>query len=64
MDTSYSNNNYNKNLKEYAGELRDNSTLVEIILWNKLLKGKQLRGYPFLRQRPLDNYIAIFSVKI
>ena len=59
----HSNNNYNKDLKEYARKLRNNSTLPEIILWNKLLKRKQLRGYPFLRQRPIDNYIVDFFSK-
>jgi very-short-patch-repair endonuclease len=63
MDTGYSNNNYNKNLKEYARKLRNNSTLAEVILWNKLLKRKQLRGYSFLRQRPIDNYIVDFFSK-
>jgi very-short-patch-repair endonuclease len=63
MNTDYSNNNYNKNLKEYARKLRNNSTLAEVILWNKLLKRKQLRGYSFLRQRPLDNYIVDFFSK-
>jgi len=59
----HSNNNYNKDLKEYARKLRNNSTLPEIILWNKLLKRKQLRDYPFLRQRPIDNYIVDFFSK-
>ncbi|MGM0622265.1 MAG: endonuclease domain-containing protein, partial [Bacteroidota bacterium] len=63
MNTGYSNNNYNKNLKKYARKLRNNSTLAEVILWNKLLKRKQLRGYSFLRQRPLDNYIVDFFSK-
>jgi len=59
----HSNNNYNKNLKEYARKLRNNSTLPEVILWDKLLKRKQLRGYPFLRQRPIANYIVDFFSK-
>ena len=59
----HSNNNYNKNLKEFARNLRNNSTLPEVILWTKLLKRKQLRGYPFLRQRPVDNYIVDFFSK-
>ncbi len=63
MDAGYSNNNYNKNLKEFARRLRNNSTLAEVILWDKLLKRKQLRGYSFLRQRPIDNYIVDFFSK-
>ncbi|NOR76224.1 MAG: DUF559 domain-containing protein [Draconibacterium sp.] len=63
MNEKNSNNHYNKNLKEYARKLRNNSTLSEVILWDKLLKRKQLRGYPFLRQRPLKNYIVDFFSK-
>ncbi len=50
---------YNPNLKELARKLRNNSTKAEIILWLKL-KGKQMYGYDFHRQKPLDNYIADF----
>ena len=50
---------YNPNLKEFARELRNNSTKPEIILWQKL-KRKQMYGYDFHRQKPLDNYIVDF----
>jgi len=50
---------YNPKLKKLARELRNNSTKAEIILWLKL-KGKQMYGYDFHRQKPLDNYIADF----
>jgi very-short-patch-repair endonuclease len=50
---------YNKNLKEFARELRNNSTLSEVLLWMKI-KNKQMRGYQLLRQKPLDRYIADF----
>lgn len=63
MQNKNSYNNYNKNLKEYARKLRNNSTLAEVIVWDKLLKGRQLRGYPFLRQRPIKNYIVDFFSK-
>ena len=53
---------YNSNLKDKARKLRKNSTLSEVLLWNKL-KGKQLKGYQFLRQKPLDNYIVDFFCK-
>jgi very-short-patch-repair endonuclease len=46
---------YNPNLKELARQLRNNSTKAEIILWQKL-KGKQMYGYDFHRQKPVDNY--------
>ena len=50
---------YNPKLKEYARRLRNNSTKSEIILW-KYLKGKQMLGYDFHRQKPIDNYIVDF----
>jgi very-short-patch-repair endonuclease len=50
---------YNPNLKEKARELRNNSTLGEVLLWNKL-KRRQMKGYQFLRQKPLDHYIVDF----
>ena len=56
-------NNYNKDLKLYARNLRNSSTLPEVILWSKVLKKRQLRGYPFLRQRPIHNFIVDFFSK-
>jgi very-short-patch-repair endonuclease len=50
---------YNPKLKELAQKLRKNSTKSEIVLWNQL-KGKQLRGFSFHRQKPLLNFIADF----
>ena len=50
---------YNPKLKEFARKLRNNSTKSEIKLWQQL-KGKQLLGYDFHRQKPLLNYIADF----
>ncbi|KAA1247319.1 endonuclease domain-containing protein [Aquimarina sp. RZ0] len=50
---------YNPKLKEYARQLRNNSTKSEILLWQKL-KRKQLCGYDFHRQKPIDNYILDF----
>jgi len=50
---------YNPNLKEKARNLRNNSTLGEILLWKKL-KGKQFWGYDFHRQKPLLDYIVDF----
>lgn len=54
---------YNKKLKPFARELRNNSTKAEICLWSELLRAKKLLGYPFLRQRPIDKYIADFLCK-
>jgi len=50
---------YNPKLKELARNLRNNSTLSEILLWQQL-KGKQMLGYDFDRQKPIHNYIADF----
>jgi very-short-patch-repair endonuclease len=50
---------YNPILKKFANQLRNNSTETEIYLWLKL-KGKQMYGYDFHRQKPIDNYIVDF----
>lgn len=50
---------YNPYLKEKARELRNNSTLGEILLWKKL-KGKQCYGFDFHRQKPIHNFIVDF----
>jgi very-short-patch-repair endonuclease len=49
---------YKPYLKKLARELRKNSTLSEILLWQEI-KGKTL-GYEFHRQVPLDKYIVDF----
>jgi very-short-patch-repair endonuclease len=53
---------YNKDLKNFSRVLRNNSTLSEVLLWNKL-KSAQMFGYTFNRQKPLDNYIVDFYCK-
>ena len=53
---------YNPKLKEFTKKLRNNSTFTEIMVWN-YLKRKQMRGYDFDRQRPIDNYIVDFYCK-
>ncbi len=50
---------YNPKLKILARNLRNNSTKAEILLWH-YLKGKQIKGYDFHRQKPVDNYILDF----
>lgn len=50
---------YNPKLKEFARQLRNNSTKSEIKLWY-YLKGKQRLGFDFHRQKPIDNYIVDF----
>jgi very-short-patch-repair endonuclease len=53
---------YNKNLKQFSRDLRNYSTLSEILLWNELKAGKMM-GYKFNRQKPLLNYIVDFYCK-
>ncbi|OEK02365.1 hypothetical protein BFP97_12900 [Roseivirga sp. 4D4] len=45
-----------------AKQLRRNMTTAEAMVW-KLLKGKQMKGYDFDRQRPIDQYIVDFYCK-
>ena len=44
---------YNPKLKQLARELRNNSTLAEVLLWQQLKDG-QRKGYDFHRQKPID----------
>lgn len=46
-------------VKEKARQLRNDSTKTEILLWT-FLKGRQLRGFDFHRQKPIDEYIVDF----
>jgi very-short-patch-repair endonuclease len=50
---------YQPHLVENARILRNNSTKSEILLW-KYLKGKQMHGFDFHRQRPVDRFIVDF----
>jgi very-short-patch-repair endonuclease len=49
-------------LKDLARRLRKNMTPGEVILWQHL-KGKQMYGYDFDRQRPIDRFIVDFYCK-
>jgi very-short-patch-repair endonuclease len=53
---------YNMNLKQFSRNLRNNSTLGEVLLWQELRAG-QIKGYKFNRQKPLDQYIVDFYCK-
>ena len=44
---------YNKNLKKFAQELRNDSTKGEVILWKKVLRAKAVFNYQFNRQFPM-----------
>jgi very-short-patch-repair endonuclease len=50
---------YNKNLKQLSRNLRKNMTDAEKLLWSKM-RGKQLKGLQFYRQKIIGNYIADF----
>lgn len=50
---------YNPVLRDLARNLPKESTLSEILLW-KEIKTKQILGYQFHRQVPIDNYIVDF----
>ncbi len=50
---------YDPWLKKIARKLRNNMTVAEIMLWRRL-KGKQMRGYDFHRQKPIDRYVVDF----
>ena len=50
---------YNPKLKHLARQLRNNSTASEIKLWGHL-RNKEMLGYDFDRQKPIDNYILDF----
>lgn len=56
----HNNNQYNKNLREFARELRTKSvSKAEKYIWKVVLSRKQT-GERFLRQRPIFNFIVDF----
>ncbi|MEM1037365.1 MAG: endonuclease domain-containing protein [Pseudomonadota bacterium] len=46
--------------KPHARPLRRTMTKAEIALWSRL-KSRQMNGYKFRRQHPIDDYIADFA---
>jgi very-short-patch-repair endonuclease len=50
---------YNRSLKPFSRRLRSNMTDAERMLWQRL-RGKQVQGLQFYRQKPLLNYIVDF----
>jgi very-short-patch-repair endonuclease len=50
---------YNKKLKRLSQNLRNNMTDAERLLWSKL-KGKQVKGLHFYRQKTIGQYIVDF----
>ncbi|MBJ7901506.1 MAG: DUF559 domain-containing protein [Cyanobacteria bacterium RI_101] len=53
---------YDPKLKEFARQLRQNMTPGETKLWQRLRK-KQILGFDFDRQRPIDRFIVDFYCK-
>ena len=53
---------YNPKLKKLARELRKNMTLGENLLWRHL-RNKQILGFDFDRQKPIDEFIIDFYCK-
>ena len=51
--------NANINIQNRAIDLRKNETEAEKLLWNKL-KRKQVSGYKFRRQHPIEHFIVDF----
>ncbi|MGB0887039.1 MAG: endonuclease domain-containing protein [Vicingaceae bacterium] len=54
---------YNKELKPLARNLRNDSTLGEILLWDNALKQKRCLGYQFVRQFSIGKYILDFACR-
>ena len=50
---------YRQDLRLKARQLRNNSTLSEVLLWQEI-KDRKLLGYQFHRQVPMLNYIVDF----
>jgi very-short-patch-repair endonuclease len=50
---------YNGNLKKVSRQLRNNMTEAERLFWSRV-KGKQLSGAQFYRQKIIGNYIVDF----
>ena len=49
----------NRSLNDLAKQLRKKSTDTEMFLW-KFLRNRQLNGFKFRRQQPIDYYIVDF----
>lgn len=50
---------YNEELKTFARDLRKNMTDAERLIWSRL-RGRQIKGRQFYRQRIIGDYIVDF----
>lgn len=51
---------YNAELTSFARKNRKDPTKAEEKLWTELLKERKMKGYKFLRQKPVHRYILDF----
>ena len=51
---------YKTILTVLARNNRKNPTAAELKIWKEILRNRQFFGYKFLRQKPIDGYIADF----
>lgn len=51
---------YNPNLKLRTRQLRKKMTQAEVKMWFEILQNRNLQGYKFLRQKPIDHFIVDF----
>ena len=58
------NHHYNKHLKKFARQHRNDSTKAEIKIWVELQSKKQMLGYSFLRQGQLQITLQTSFVRI
>ncbi|MBL7075744.1 DUF559 domain-containing protein [candidate division KSB1 bacterium] len=49
-------------LKALSRKLRRKGTLYEVLLWMQI-KGGQIEGYKFTRQKPIGNYMGGFLLQ-
>ena len=54
---------YSRDLKQRSRDLRNHSTLAEVLLWNHLKRRKML-GYQFMRQKPIHFIVDFYCPKL
>ncbi|MEM6800032.1 MAG: DUF559 domain-containing protein [Bacteroidota bacterium] len=54
---------YNKKLLGNSRKLKKRMTKAEVYMWKYVLRASKMKGYKFVRQRPVLNYIADFMSK-
>ena len=60
MESKSSYISYRPDLKAKARENRNNMNKPEAKIWYEILRNKNLLGYRFLRQKPIENFIPDF----